>query len=158
MITRIRKRVQILKQNIAVYNKNPSSNPRSKEEVSIRSLPLSKERKHGNGTPTIKHRATETRIHQVSNYKDQEVWVHVLPGKGLAIMNNNPYPLQQTRSKSPEKTINRRSNSFIDMKTIFSKHKNLKRKQIVFILVASFDGDDDCNKNNQSQTQFGALI
>ena len=164
LITRIHKRVQILKQNTAVYNKNPSSTPRSKEEVSIRSLPLSKEIKHGNGTPTIKHRATETRIHQVSSYKDQEVWVHVLPGKGLAIMNNNPYPLQQTRSKSPEKTINWRSNSFIGMKTVFSKHKNLKRKQIVFILVASFDGHDDCNKNrlhmenNQPQTQFGALI
>ena len=59
--------------------------------------------------------------------------------KGLAILNNNPYPLQQTWSKAPEKTINRRSNSFIDMKTLFSKHKNLKRKQLVFFFVVSFD-------------------
>ena len=84
--------------------------------------------------------------------------------KGLAILNNNPYPLQQTWSKAREKTINRRSNSFIDMKTVFSKHKNLKRKQLVFFFVVSFDRDNDCNKNrllmenNQPEAKFGALI
>ena len=84
--------------------------------------------------------------------------------KGLAILNNNPYPLQQTWSKAREKTINRRSNSFIDMKTVFSKQKNLKRKQLVFFLVVSFDRDNDCNKNrllmenNQPETKFGALV
>ena len=84
--------------------------------------------------------------------------------KGLAILNNNPYPLQQTWSKAREKIINRRSNSFIDMKTVFSKHKNLKRKQLVFFLVVSFDRDNDYNKNrllmekNQPETKFGALV
>ena len=84
--------------------------------------------------------------------------------KSLAILNNNPYPLQQTWSKDREKTINRGSNSFIDMKTVFSKHKNLKRKQLVFVFVVSFDRDNDCNKNrllmenNHSETKFGALV
>ena len=84
--------------------------------------------------------------------------------KGLAILNNNPYPLQQNWSKAREKIINRRSNSFIDMKTVFSKHKNLKRKQLVFFLVVSFDRDNDCNKNrllmenNQPEAKFGALV
>ena len=56
------------------------------------------------------------------------------------------------------------SNSFIDMKTVFSKQKNLKRKQLVFFLVVSFDRGNDCNKNrllmenNQPETKFGALI
>ena len=81
------------------------------------------------GCQTIKHRAIETRSHRVSSYKEEEVWVHVLQRKGLAILNNNPYPLQQTRSKAPEKKINWRSNSFIGMKTVFSKHKNFKRKK-----------------------------
>ena len=50
------------------------------------------------------------------------------------------------------------------MKTVFSKHKNLKRKKLVFFLVVSFDGDDDCNKNrlymenNQPEITFGALV
>ena len=116
------------------------------------------------GRQTIKHRAIETRSHRVSSYKEKEVWVHVLQRKGLAILNNNPYPLQQTQSKAPEKTINSRSNSFIGMKTVFSKHKNLKRKQLVFFLVVSFDGDHDCNKNrlrmenNQPEITFGALV
>jgi len=84
--------------------------------------------------------------------------------KGLSILDNNPYPLQQTWSKAHEKTINCRSNSFIDMKTVFSKHKNLKRKQLVFFLVVSFDRDNDCNKNrllmenNHPETKFGALV
>ena len=84
--------------------------------------------------------------------------------KGLAILNNNPYPLQQTWSKDREKTINRRSNSFIDMKTVFSKQKKLKRKQLVFFFVVSFDRDNDSNKNrllmenNQPETKFGALV
>ena len=56
------------------------------------------------GRQTIKHRAIETRSHRVSSYKEEEVWVHVLQRKGLAMLNNNPYPLQQTRSKAPEKT------------------------------------------------------
>ena len=56
------------------------------------------------------------------------------------------------------------SNSFIDMKTVFSKHKNLKRKQLVFFFVVSFDRDNDCNKNrllmenNQPETKFGAPV
>ena len=84
--------------------------------------------------------------------------------KALSILDNNPYPLQQTWSKAHEKTINRGSNSFIDMKTVFSKHKNLKRKQLVFFLVVSFDRDNDYNKNrllmenNQLEAKFGALV
>ena len=84
--------------------------------------------------------------------------------KGLAILNNYPYSLQQTWSKAREKTINRRSNSFIDMKTVSSKNTNLKRKQLVFFLVVSFDRDNDCNKNrllmenNQPEAKFGALV
>ena len=84
--------------------------------------------------------------------------------KGLPILNNNPYPLKKTWLKAREKIINRRSNSFIDMKTVFSKHKNLKRKQLVFFLVVSFDRDNDCNKNrllmenNQLEAKFGALV
>ena len=84
--------------------------------------------------------------------------------KGLAILNNNPYPLEQTWWKARKETINHRSNSFIDMKNVFSKHKNLKRKQLVFFLVISFDRDNDCNKNrllmenNQPKTKFGALV
>ena len=50
------------------------------------------------------------------------------------------------------------------MKTVFSKDKNLKRKQLVFFLVVSFDRDNDCNKNrllmenNQLEAKFGALV
>ena len=96
------------------------------------------------GCQTINHRATKTQVIEFQSTRSKKCGYMSYQAKGLAIVNNNPYPLQQTWSKAHEKTINRRSSSFIDMKTVFSKHKNLKRKQLVFFLVVSFDRDNDC--------------
>ena len=84
--------------------------------------------------------------------------------KGLAILNNNPYPLQQTWSKDREKTINRRSNSFIDMKTVFSKTKISKGNNyyvsLLFHLIETMTANKNrlLMENNQLEAKFGALV